>query len=119
MKFLKTLILILFLLTPFGVFADESGTLANLKVATGTDLVSTVCCEIKRIIFHTVITGTATVQIGCSIRSDGGDHDQIGSDITASESPDIRETTFPCINIQSDVTVYTDGDVTVSYKVIH
>ena len=119
MKFLKTLILILFLLAPLGVLAEESGTLANLKVATGADLVSTTCCNIERIIFHTVITGTATVQIGCSIRSDGGDHDQIGSNITASESPDIRETTFPCTNIQSDVTVYSSGTVTTDYKVIH
>lgn len=119
MKFLKTLFLILFLLTPFGVLAEESGTLANLKVATGTDLASTNCCEISRVVFHTVITGAATVQIGCSIRSDGGDHDQIGSNITASESPDIRETTFPCTNIQSDVTVYSSGTVTVDYKVIH
>lgn len=41
MKFLKTLILILFLLTPLGVLAEESGTLANLRTTNGSDSAST------------------------------------------------------------------------------
>ena len=116
MKFLKTLILILFLLTPVGVFADESGTLANLKTATGQDLASTNCCGISLIAFHIVITGTATVEVMCSVRADGGTHIIVGSEFTGNGT---GSTTLPCTNIKSDVTAYTDGDVTVSYIVIH
>ena len=116
MKFLKTLILILFLLTPLGVFADESGTLANLKVATGQDLASTNCCGISLIAFHVVITGTATVEFKCSVRAEGGTHIIVGSAFTANGT---GSTTLPCTNIQSDTTAYTDGFVTVSFIVIH
>jgi len=116
MKFLKTLILILFLLTPFEVFADESGVLADAKVATGQDLASTNCCGISLIAFHIVITGTATVEVMCSVRADGGLHIIVGSAFTANGT---GSTTLPCTNIQSDVTAYTSGSVTVSYIVIH
>jgi len=116
MKYFKCLLLILFLLTPLGVLAEESGTLATAKLGTGTDSASTNCCDITRIIAHIIIDDTATVQMGCSLASHGGNYVDFGSGET---STTIVETTFPCTNIQSDVTAHTAGEVNVHFKVIH
>ena len=116
MKYIRHLFLVLFLLIPFGVLAEESGTLANLKLATGQDSASTDCCDITRIIFHIYINDTATVQMACSVAANGGSYVDVGS---AQTSTAIIETTFPCTSIRSDVTSWTNGVVTVDYKVIH
>ena len=113
MKYIKCLLLVLFLLTPLGALAEESGTLANLKVATGKDSVSTTCCDISRIIFQVNITGTATVILRCAVV---GTHH---TDLATKTASGTEETTLACANIESNVTSYTSGTVTVEYKVIH
>ena len=114
--FIRSLVLVLLLLIPsWGYSAEETGTLANLKAATGTDSASTNCCNIEKISFHIELTGTATVAINCSTRADGGNHiTQTSVTVDA-----VWITEAPCTNIQSDVTSYTSGQVTVDYKVIH
>lgn len=112
---LKILVLLFVLFIPSWVYsAEETGTLADLKTATGTDSASTNCCDIKKISFHIELTGTATVAINCSTRANGGNH-LTQTTVTADA---IWVTEAPCTNIQSDVTSYTSGTVTVDYKVI-
>jgi len=115
MRSFKILVLILFLLIPLEGLAEQSGTLANAKVATGTDSASTNCCDIEGITFHIDITGVATVDLNCSIKSDGGLHITL---FTTSASNAVLSTNAPCTNVQSDVTAITSGEVTIEYKVV-
>jgi len=113
-RYFVALFLILYLFVPSQISAEQSGTLANAKVATGTDSASTNCCDIERITFHVDITNTATVAINCSVKADGTLHATL---VTVTVSS-IFITSAPCTNIQSDVTLYTSGEVTVEYKVV-
>ena len=71
-------------------------------------------CNIEAIIFHVSITGTATVALNCSVRLNGGNPVTL---VTVTVDS-IFVTSAPCTNVQSDVTSYTSGTVTVDYKVI-